>query len=612
MTGSATPASLSDLHEATTAFLAARESVQLWQALLGHAIAAVDGYGGSFWVPDAGGLARIMVGGVDELAREVQRLDGDGQTRLTEHEANSYVIAREIKTPEKKVLGVLRILRPGDSGAPDDTQRENLAAMLGVASTIGAFLHREGELKAKARDFTLVAELSREVTATLDLDRVLRAVVNLAARALTFDRGALALYEDGRCDIRALSGADTVDAEDPHLKDLVERAAWAAGRGEGLYVSDREDPGSDAERMFLQFFSGDLEADDVRSGLYLPLRDEEGIVGILVLEAKRAEFATQHQRDVAEILANQATVAIRNARLYSQVPLVDMLGAIGARRRALRALPKRTKRLAAVGVLAGLLLLTLVRWPLRVDGADVVLLPAERHIVRSLVDGQIEGVLVRSGQVVAQGDPLLRLRSSDRRGARDAAEAGVLAAEREASLAASRGDAVGERIARLRAATARQAVQLVASEVQATVIRAPVAGTVLSERLDELLESRAPAGAPLLVIGRTDSLEVQFTVPQREIARVVVNQRVRLRSEALPQRTFEGRVLSIAPLPSGTSDTVTAADFPVRALIANQDDLLRPGMTPFLRVLTAPASLGARLVRRPMRALRLLFWRLTA
>ncbi len=611
MTG-APLASLSDLHDATEAFLAARESVQLWQALLGHAIAAVEGYGGSFWIPDAGGLSRIMVGGVDLLAREVQRLDGDAQMRLSEHEADSFVIAREIKCPDKRLLGVLRVLRPAANGAPDEAQRETFASMLSAASAIGGFLQREAQLTEKARDFALVAELSREVTGTLDLDRVLRAVVNLAARALTFDRGALALYEDGRCDVRALSGADTVDANDSRLKDLAERAAWAAGRGEGLYVSNREDPASDAERMFLQFFAGDLAADDVRSGLYLPLRDEEGIVGIMLLEAERAEFASEHQREVAEILANQATVAIRNARLYSQVPLVDMLGAIGERRRALRALPRRTKQMAGLALFVGLLLLTLVRWPLRVDGAQVLLLPAERAIVRSLVDGQIEQVLVKSGQVVAQGDPLLRLRNSDRRGARDAADADVLAAEREAALEASRGNAVGERVARLRAETGRRVLQLLGAELRASVIRAPVAGIVLTERLDELLESRAQAGSPLLMIGRTDSLEVVFTVPQREIDRISVNQRVRLRSEALPQRTFEGRVLSIALLPAGASDTVTTADFPVRALVANQDNLLRPGMTPFLRVLTAPASLGARLVRGPVRALRLLSWRLTA
>ena len=614
MTSSARPVDFDAVHDATLAFLDAREPVALWQALLGHAIGALDGYGGSFWVPQAGGMRRIMVGGVDELARSIEHLDGNELTRLGESSDDSRVIAREIRTPDKRIAGVLRVCRPHDDGEPDEGVLDTLREICRVAGSVAGGLTREAALQAKARDFTLVAELSREVTATLDLDRVLRVVVNLAAKAVTFDRGALALYEDGACDIRALAGVDTFDAQDPKLRDLAERAAWAAGRGDGLYVSDREDPGSDAERMFLQFFSADLEADEMRSGLYLPLRDEEGIVGILVLESRTAEFATAHQRDVAGILANQATVAIRNARLYSQVPLVDVLGAIGERRKAIRAIPKRTKRAVAVGVLVALGLVTLVRWPLRVDGRDAVLLPAERTIVRAMIDAQIEQVLVRAGQRVSQGDPLFRLRAFDRAGARDAAIAEANAADRAASLAASRGDAVEERLALLRAQTARTRVRQLDTEVQATVIRAPASGVVLTERLDELLETRAVAGAPLLTIGRLDSLEVTFTIPQREVARVASEQRVRLRTDAVPQYTFEGRVLSVSPLPSLLTDTISGATavFPVRALVANEGERLRPGMTPYVRVLTARASLGERLLRRPWRAMRLLLWKLTA
>ena len=64
------------------------------------------------------------------------------------------------------------------------------------------------------------------------------------------------------------------------------------------------------------------------SGLYIPLKDDEGIVGILHFEASSADFATQRQRELAGILANQATVALRNARLYHQVPLADAIGAL--------------------------------------------------------------------------------------------------------------------------------------------------------------------------------------------------------------------------------------------------------------------------------------------
>jgi multidrug resistance efflux pump len=616
-----------ELHGSTLRLLEATDGTSLWQTLLGDAIGLVDGHGGSFWIPEDGALRCMMAGGVDQLARSTPTIPASEAERILADAEESRVLAAELRAPGRPLAGFIRICRAREEGAFDEPTREAFAALVATAAAVSATLARQEEAVARSRDFALVAEMSREVTATLDLDRVLRAVVNLAARAISFDRGALALYEDGECDIRAVAGADTVDPSDSRLKDLAARAAWAAGRGEGLYVTDRDDPGSDAERVFLQFFSGDLEADGMRSGLYIPLRDEEGIVGILVLEAHRPEFASEHQREVTAILANQATVAIRNARLYSQVPLVDVLGALGERRRAFKAIPRRRKQLMGLAIAAGLGALTLVQWPMRVDATEPVLRPAERAIVRSLVDGQVEQVLVREGEVVPQGAPLLRLRSVERQTMRDASVADMMAAERDAAWAASRGDPAAERLARLRFETARQLQAVADVELSATVVRAPVAGMVLTERPEELTGSRASAGAALLVLGRTDSLEVEFSVPQRDVARVAVDQTVRVRVDALPQKTFEGRVLAIASMPAAALAELWTADaallsvrdapaahaqFPVRALIANPDGLLRPGMTPYARVLTAPASIAERLLRRPARSIRLLLWRLAA
>ena len=48
---------------------------------------------------------------------------------------------------------------------------------------------------------------------------------------------------------------------------------------------------------------------------------------------------------------------------------------------------------------------------------------------------------------------------------------------------------------------------------------------------------------------------------------------------------------------------------PVRAVVANPDGLLRPGMAAYARVLTEPASALWRLARAPVRATRLAWWR---
>jgi multidrug resistance efflux pump/GAF domain-containing protein len=492
------------------------------------------------------------------------------------------------------------------TGAFDANDRELLEGLAAAAAAAlrNAQLHGA---ERRARDLTVLFEISREITATLDLDRVLHSVVNLASRALSFDRGAVGLYEKGKCEIRALAGQDKVDPNDPRLRDLVARAEWAAGRGESLYLTDCEDPASDAERLFVTVFGQDLATDQVRSGLYLPLKDEEGVLGVLLFESASPDFAGATQREVAAILANQTGVALRNAQLYHQVPLVDALGAIAAKKQALLALPRRRVQAYAATAIVLLAALTLIRWPLRVSGRDPVFRPHGLTPVRVLVDGSVERVAVREGSQVARGDLLAVLRTTPLVAARDAAAADAASADRLAALAASRGDAAEEQLHRIRRGTLLRELSLLDEELGLAAVRAPASGLVLTPRLEEKTGTSLGEGDLLLLLGRTDTLEIEFAVDQRDILRVRPGQEIRLRVDAMPSRTFTGRVTSIAELPL---DEDGSARFPVRASIPNPDGLLKPQMTAHARVLTDPASTAGRALRGPVRWARLIWWRL--
>jgi multidrug efflux pump subunit AcrA (membrane-fusion protein) len=111
----------------------------------------------------------------------------------------------------------------------------------------------------------------------------------------------------------------------------------------------------------------------------------------------------------------------------------------------------------------------------------------------------------------------------------------------------------------------------------------------------------------VVLLGRTDTLELDFGVDQRDIGRVHVGQDVRFRVDAFPQRTFAGTVSAVADV---ALDSAGVVMFPVRAIVPNVDGSLRPGMSPHARVLTASSSLAGRALREPMRRLRLLWWRM--
>jgi GAF domain-containing protein/multidrug resistance efflux pump len=567
---------------------------------------AVGAEAGTLWMVDDEGMVRCRVG-----AGEIgDRLLGAQRPWNEVADAPPSVVGATLVVPllvgEERV-GVIQLSdKSGPGGLFTADDRELIEALAPVAALAlrNARVHSAGQ---RAEDITLILEISREIGSTLDLDRVLRSVVNLASRALTFDRGAVGLYDKGKCEIRAVAGQEHVDPKDPRLQDLIARAGWAAGRGETLYLSDRHAPTSDAERMFLTIFGPDLETDGVESGLYLALKDEEGILGVLVFESGTPDLATENQRGLLTILANQTAVALRNAQLYNQVPMVDAIGALAAKKQALLALPKRRVQLYVGVGLALLAGLTLIRWPLRVAGSDPTFRAMSLAPVRALVPGVVERVLVSEGALVPRGAPVASLRATRLAADREATLAEAATARRQAAQAAARGDAAEERLQRDRADALQREVSILDQELALTTVRAPVSGVVLTPHVGERAGASVEEGDLLVTLGRTDTLELEFGIDQRDIARVQPGQEVRFRVDALPQRTLTGRVRSVGLLPSDTAGSVR---YPVRATVPNPDGVLKPDMAAYVRVLTAPASAAGRLLRGPARWVRLAWWRL--
>lgn len=619
------------LHTIGQEFNSSLDLDELLPRVFHSVLTALHAQGGSLWIAE-GDLLRcvLALGGASERLVGARMPIGTGFAGDVASKQKTTVVTRAMEDPRfqasvdsahggdvSSVMATAMVARGVTVGSIQVTMKAaeggvftagDRALLEGLAASAATAIRNAQlvESERRARDLAVLLEISREITSTLDLDRVLRSVVNLASRALPFDRGAVGLMENGRCDLRAVAGTEVVNPKDDAVRDLAARAEWAAGRGEAFYLTDSAAPGSDAERTFVGIFRDDLERAGARSGLYLPLKDEEGVLGVLIFEAERPEFLTDAQRELAGILANQTAVAMRNAQLYHQVPLVQTLGSLAERRRAVMRLPRQRLTVYAVAAVLALAALTLIQWPLRVGGTEPRFRPAARMDARALVPGVVERVHVAEGTAVARGAPIASLRDPALRATRAEVAADALGAARAAERAASRGDAAGEIMQRARAEAFRNELALLDEQVEALVIRAPVAGIVLTPRPEEQVGRRVDAGEVLVTLGRADSLELEFGVDERDIARVTTGQEVRLRVDALPQRTFSGRVVSIAELPAAERES---AAYPVRALVANPDGVLRPGMTAYARVLTEPASLAGRLVRGPARWLRLLWWR---
>ena len=104
----------------------------------------------------------------------------------------------------------------------------------------------------------------------------------------------------------------------------------------------------------------------------LPLADDDGRIGILSFESSDPYFLGTAHLEMIKVLAGQATVALRNATLYREVPFIDLLGPILSRKRKFLAMEKQRRMLLVSAALLVVIFLAAFPLPLRVDGTGMV------------------------------------------------------------------------------------------------------------------------------------------------------------------------------------------------------------------------------------------------
>lgn len=125
-----------------------------------------------------------------------------------------------------------------------------------------------------------------------------------------------------------------------------------------------------------------------------------------------------------------------------------------------------------------------------------------------------------------------------------------------------------------------------------TLIRAPIAGTILKKNAEigNLVNPIAFNGSfSICEMADLSDLEVELTIQERDIARVFVNQQCRVRTDAFPERIYQGVVSRLMPIADRAKGAI-----PVRVKVRVPPDeegvYLKPEMGAIVTLLAAGAS----------------------
>jgi diguanylate cyclase (GGDEF)-like protein len=163
-------------------------------------------------------------------------------------------------------------------------------------------------------DLLVFHQLARSLTSSLDLDTILRTILEQMERLIEAEMWTLLMLDEER---QELYYAVAAGCEEGALRDLRVKvgegvAGWVLQHGETLIVPEADDdPG------LRKTLAGDKRK--VRSVIAMPLRGRKGVQGVIEILNPRESQLSDYTIAFLHILSDHAAIAIENARDVSRI-----------------------------------------------------------------------------------------------------------------------------------------------------------------------------------------------------------------------------------------------------------------------------------------------------
>jgi RND family efflux transporter MFP subunit len=474
---------------------------------------------------------------------------------------------------QKALVGVVEAVNKRDGTAFDEDDLFTLSSLSDTASTA---LHNASLLMAerKVEILETLNTVSHEITSTLNLERMLQTIVNAPQAIIPYERAAIVLQQGGRYKLSAITGMTQVNADAPDVAPLNEILQWAALSEEVIHVRQHgEEVEADREETrakFRKYF-----AESGMRGFYArPLNDDTGRVGMLAMESSDPDFLGPAHLEILDVLSSQATVALRNAQLYKEVPFISVLEPVLVRKRKFMAMEKRRRTLSYAAAVVVILFFAFCPLPLRVDG-DAMVAPVRRALVQPEVEGVVSKVFVREGQLVQRGQVLAEMEAWNLRSAVAEAQARYESALLQMNHALATNDGTEAGVHRVQADYWKAELGRAQQLLEKAQLRSPIDGIVATPHVETFAGRKLQQGDSFAEVVDISRTVVDVAIDDVDAGLLKSGERAVVKLNSYPTRTFHGDVQIVSPKAELLHETPV---FYARVGIPNSDAAIRAGM----------------------------------
>ncbi len=163
----------------------------------------------------------------------------------------------------------------------------------------------------------LLYHVSRQVATALDLRTVLQRVLYEAIQNVGGERCSVIVLDDAgkAVDATIVYGTQLHEHTTQQMRDTMERglAGWVTRNRKGALVLD-----TSKDERWVRRPDDAADRSGAKSAICVPLQARENLVGVLTLVHPAPNAFKEEQLDLMQAIADQAGVAILNARLYTE------------------------------------------------------------------------------------------------------------------------------------------------------------------------------------------------------------------------------------------------------------------------------------------------------
>jgi len=467
-------------------------------------------------------------------------------------------------------VGVLEAINREDRPFDEDDEFFLMSMAESVSNALknASLMHAERKLAI----LEALVHVSSEITSTLRLDRLLQIIANSPQNVLPYELCAIALDSRGRLQLKAISGMTSLPLGDAKVSQVAKIVDWLSTQTGTVRLSRHD--GSEEQVELPEPVTRHFDETGYRGLFSVPLVDDQGRVGLLLYESSDPDFLDLPHTEMIKILAGQATVAIRNALLYREVPLISILEPLMQRKIALLS-TSRSRRLTFAAIAAFVaIFLIFCPLPMRVTGDATV---AGQHLVTiaAPMDGNVQTVYAHEGQRVNAGDLLGTLNDWQWRSDLAAAEAkyqeSMLTMQNDLARGAPQAGADRAQTEFLRSEVAR-----IRARIDSAQLRSPITGIVVTPNLENAAGKHLAAGDSFAQVLDLKSAVVEVAIPERDASLLQAGQTAAVKLDSFPQRTWRSQVSVVSPQAQAGDGVRT---FNAEVPVSNTDAVLRAGMS---------------------------------